>query len=165
MASRVSWQTRGIPHKGLGVRGIDPGQCRPSSGMGVSRDLTGMAAVLTRFELDPTDDAPASGRYELLNIFGTPTSEAVSASEGERLPAAPLGYTWRLIAVDEPLEVARRRVLEAEKRVARQESLVEEMERSGYAEIAEMGQSLLRALRDSLRGAHNYVERLKTLPH
>jgi Resolvase, N terminal domain len=96
--------------------------------MGVSRDLKGMAAVLRRFELDPTDDAPASGRYELLNIFGTPTSEAVSASEGERLPAAPLGYTWRLIAVDEPLEVARRRVLEAEKRVARQESLVEEME-------------------------------------
>jgi Domain of Unknown Function with PDB structure (DUF3857) len=31
---------------------------------------------------DPTDKAPASGRYELLNIFGTSTDESVTVSEG-----------------------------------------------------------------------------------
>ena len=121
--------------------------------------------MLRRSEYAPTDNAPASGRYELLNIFGTPTHEAVSANEGERLPAAPLGYSWRLVADDEPLEVARRRVLEAEKRIARQEFLVQQMERRGNAEIAKIGQSLLRAFHDSLQAAHNYVERLKAFPH
>jgi hypothetical protein len=119
--------------------------------------------VLTRSEYVPTDDAPLSGGYELLNIFGTPTGEAVSASEGERLPAAPLGYSWRLMAVDEPLEVARRRVLEAERRIARQKLLVEEMERRGNAEIVQ-GRSLLRALQGSLQAARNYIERLKAFP-
>jgi hypothetical protein len=103
------------------------------------------ANVLRRSEYAPTDNAPASGRYELMNIFGTPTHEAVSASAGERLPAAPLGYSWRLIAEDEPLEVARRRVLEAEKLITRQEALVQQMECRGNAEIAKIGRSLLHA--------------------
>jgi hypothetical protein len=133
--------------------------------MEVSRFLKGKAAVLRRSEHTPTDNAPASGRYELLNVFGTPTGEAVSISEGERLPAAPRSYTWRLVAVDEPLEVARRRVLEAEKRVARQESLVQLMERRDHAEIAKIGRSLLRAFQDSLQAANNYVERLRAFPH
>ena len=46
-------------------------------------------------EHDPTDKAPAPGRYELLNIFGTPTGETVTVQEGDRLPA--LGYRWRLV--------------------------------------------------------------------
>jgi adenylate cyclase len=80
----------------------------PHQRTGVLRDLNGMAALLRQFELDPTDDAPASGRYELLNIFGTPTSEAVSASEGERLPAVPLGYTWQSLKnIARPLRVYR----------------------------------------------------------
>jgi hypothetical protein len=58
----------------------------------------GKTVVLRQFEVDPTDD----GRYELLNVFGTATGEAVSAMEGERLPAAPRGYSWRRVAVDEP---------------------------------------------------------------
>jgi hypothetical protein len=37
-----------------------------------------MAVVLRRFELDPTDDVPASGGYESLKIVSTPISEAVS---------------------------------------------------------------------------------------
>jgi hypothetical protein len=133
--------------------------------MEVLRLPKGRADVLRRFEYAPTDDAPASGRYELLNIFGTPTDEGVSASEGERLPKAPLGYSWRLVADDEPLEVARRRVLEAEKRIARQESLVQQMERRGNAEIAKIGRSLLHAFHNSLQAAHKYVERLKAFPH
>ena len=34
----------------------------------------------------------------------------VSAREGEPQPAAPRGYNWRLVAVDEPWEVARCRL-------------------------------------------------------
>jgi hypothetical protein len=79
--------------------------------------------VPRRSEHAPTDDAPATGRYGLLNIFGTPTGEAMSASKGERLPAAPLGNSWRLIAIDEPLEVARRRVLEGQRRIVRQKTV------------------------------------------
>lgn len=119
----------------------------------------------TSSEHDPNDAAPASGRYELLNVFGTATGEALRAIEGELLPAAPLGYKWRLVFVDEPLEVARRRVQEAEKRIARQASLVQQMERRGEAAIAEVGRSLLHAFQRSLRAAHNHVERLKAFPH
>jgi hypothetical protein len=120
--------------------------------------------VRLRTEHDPNDDAPASGRYELLNVFGTPTGETAGAGKGERLPRAPVGYRWRLVAVYEPLEVARRRVLEAEKRIARQESLIQRMERGGHAEIAKLGWTLLRALKASLRAAHAYIERLEELP-
>jgi hypothetical protein len=115
-------------------------------------------------EHDPNEAAPASGRYELLNVFGTATGEELRANEGERLPAAPLGFKWRLVSVDEPLEVARRRVHEAEKRVARQASLVQQMERRGEAVIVEIGRSLLHALQVSLNATHKYVERLKELP-
>ena len=121
--------------------------------------------VLRRPEYDPGDAAPASGRYELLNIFGTATGEAVAAGEGERLPAVPRGYSWRQVGADEPLEVARRRVLEAEKRIERQMVLVRQMERNGEVVIANIGRSLLRALQASHQAAHSYVERLKTFPH
>ena len=68
------------------------------------------------------------------------------------------------MAVDEPLEVARRRVLEAEKRIAHQVSLIQQIERKWHAEIAKIARSLLRALQDSLEAANSYVERLKALP-
>jgi hypothetical protein len=132
--------------------------------MGISRLPGGKAAVPIRSEFDPNDDAPASGRYELLNVFGTGTGETAYADEGERLPAAPLGYRWRLVAVDEPLEAARRRILEAEKRVARQQSLIQLMEQRGHAEIAKLGLTLLHALQASLQAARRYVERLEELP-
>jgi hypothetical protein len=54
--------------------------------------------------------------------------------------------------------------LEAEKRIARQEFLVQQMERRGHAEIAKLGQDVLRALQGSLQAANNYVERLKAFP-
>ncbi|HXA22880.1 MAG TPA: hypothetical protein VNW90_11310 [Acetobacteraceae bacterium] len=130
--------------------------------LGIPREKT---AVLTSSEHAPNDAAPASGRYELLNVFGTATGEASRAIEGELLPAAPLGYKWRLVSVDEPLEVARRRVLEAEKRIARQASLVQQMERRGEAAIAEVGRSLLHAFQESLQAARRHVERLKAFPH
>jgi hypothetical protein len=121
--------------------------------------------VPRRSEHDPTDDPPASGRYELLNIFGTATGEAVFASEGERLSGAPLGYSWRLVAVDEPLEVARLRVLDVEKRIERQEFLVRQMERRGHVELVEIGRGVLRGLQGSLQAANNYLEHLRAFPH
>jgi hypothetical protein len=123
------------------------------------------ADVLRQSEHAPTDDVPTSGRYELLNVFGTATGEVLYASQGERLPAAPRSYTWRLVAIDEPLEVARRRVLEAEKGITRQESLVQQRERGGHVEIAKLGRDMLRALQGSLQAANNYVKRLKALLH
>jgi hypothetical protein len=120
--------------------------------------------VLRQFEYDPTDDAPVSGRYELLNVFGTATGEAVSAMEGERLPAAPRGFSWRQVAVDEPLEVARRRLLEAERRIERQVALIRQVERNGEAVIADIARALLRALEGAHRAAYKYVERLKAFP-
>ena len=130
-----------------------------------SRTLKEKADVLRQPEHAPTEDVPTSGRYELLNVFGTATGEVLYASEGERLPAAPRSYTWRLVAIDEPLEVARRRVLEAEKGITRQESLVQRRERGGHVEIAKLGRDMLRALQGSLQAANNYVKRLKAFLH
>ncbi len=124
----------------------------------------GRPVVSRPSEHDPADDASESGRYELLNIFGTPTGEALSACAGEPLPAAPRGYSWRLVSVDEPLEVARRRVLAAERRIARQATLVLQMERRGQAAIVEIGRTLLHAMQASLQAAQNHVELLKAFP-
>jgi hypothetical protein len=44
------------------------------------------------------DQAPDTGRYEALNIFGARTGRMVHAEDGEALPAAPHGFTWRRIA-------------------------------------------------------------------
>ena len=48
-----------------------------------------------RQEHQPGTQAPATGRYEQLNIFGTPTGVVEHVREGERLPDAPRGFTWR----------------------------------------------------------------------
>jgi hypothetical protein len=55
------------------------------------------AAMAQRAEYDPNDRASASGNYELLNIFGTPTGETVIVRKGDRLPKSALGYRWRLV--------------------------------------------------------------------
>jgi hypothetical protein len=46
-------------------------------------------------EHKPGDRAPVTGPYEELNIFGTHTGTVYSAEQGEPLPAAPRGFTWR----------------------------------------------------------------------
>ena len=43
----------------------------------------------------PGEPASHSGPYELLNVFGAPTGVVTHAEEGERLPVAPRGFTWR----------------------------------------------------------------------
>ena len=46
-------------------------------------------------EHQPEEAARAAGRYEQLNVFGTPTGVVVYVADGERLPGAPRGHTWR----------------------------------------------------------------------
>jgi hypothetical protein len=41
--------------------------------------------------------APVIGHYEELNVFGSPTGRVEHVREGERLPHAPRGFTWRQI--------------------------------------------------------------------
>jgi hypothetical protein len=41
------------------------------------------------------DHAPATDHYEELNVFGTHTGRVEFVREGEPLPAAPHGFTWR----------------------------------------------------------------------
>jgi hypothetical protein len=40
--------------------------------------------------------APLTGHYEELNVFGTPTGTIIHVRAGERLPCQPRGFTWRL---------------------------------------------------------------------
>jgi hypothetical protein len=47
------------------------------------------------------DSAPATGKYELLNLFGSRTGMTEQVVEGEPLPKAPRGYTWRRIERNE----------------------------------------------------------------
>jgi hypothetical protein len=49
-----------------------------------------------QIELDPNDEAQASGTYEMLNVFGTPTVVTAIVRCGDRLPSAPRSHTWRL---------------------------------------------------------------------
>jgi len=41
--------------------------------------------------------APArySGRYDELNVLGTPTGLSIAANKGDALPSLPRGFTWR----------------------------------------------------------------------
>ncbi len=48
-------------------------------------------------EHKPVDLAPATGHYEELNVFGTPTGRVHRAREGEPLPRAPRNFSWRQI--------------------------------------------------------------------
>jgi len=48
-------------------------------------------------EHPPGARVPATGHYEELNVFGSPTGRIAHAAEGEELPASPRGFTWRRI--------------------------------------------------------------------
>ena len=44
----------------------------------------------------PGEPAAEAGCYRELNVFGTPTDATICVKQGEPLPAAPRGFTWRL---------------------------------------------------------------------
>src|SRR5579872_6730367 len=48
----------------------------------------------------PGERAAETGRFEELNIFGTPTGKLTHADRGERLPVAPQGFTWRRSTIE-----------------------------------------------------------------
>jgi hypothetical protein len=48
-------------------------------------------------EHTPDTAAPQTGLYETLNIFGSPSGTRVWVVEGDPLPTAPFGFTWRLV--------------------------------------------------------------------
>jgi hypothetical protein len=45
--------------------------------------------------LKPEEIAPTAGVYAELNVFGTPTGNMVDVCEGEPMPRAPVGFSWR----------------------------------------------------------------------
>jgi hypothetical protein len=50
-----------------------------------------------RQEHTPGTRALVTGHYEELNVFGSPTGKVKNVQEGERLPHAPRGFSWRHI--------------------------------------------------------------------
>ena len=50
-----------------------------------------------RQEHQPGTHAPATGHYEELNVFGSPTGKVEHVVKGERLPRTPIGFSWRHI--------------------------------------------------------------------
>jgi hypothetical protein len=52
---------------------------------------------MARREHQPGTTAPTTGRYEELNVFGTRTGRVEHVREGDQLPCAPRGFSWRQI--------------------------------------------------------------------
>jgi hypothetical protein len=48
-------------------------------------------------EYSPQALAPVAGTYEQCSVLGSPTGVRVNLARGERLPAAPRGFTWRVV--------------------------------------------------------------------
>ena len=55
---------------------------------------------MAREEHQPGTRAPETGHYEELNVFGSSTGRVEHVREGERLPLAPRGFTWRHLEDD-----------------------------------------------------------------
>jgi len=49
-------------------------------------------------EHQPGEPASRAGRYDELNVFGTPTGKVTHVREGEELPHSPRGFSWRYAA-------------------------------------------------------------------
>jgi hypothetical protein len=56
---------------------------------------------MTVGEYPPRMRAPSAGVYEQRSVLGSPTGVRVTVAEGEELPAAPRGFTWRKVAAHE----------------------------------------------------------------
>jgi hypothetical protein len=69
---------------------IDLGQYTP----GMSSNSCVMPMRHT--ELQPGQQAPATGRYQALNVFGSP-DKIICIRAGERLPDLPRGFTWQYL--------------------------------------------------------------------
>lgn len=56
-------------------------------------------------EQDHPPGAPArkTGRYRMLNVFGSDTEVHAHIARGEPLPRAPAGHSWRLVRKRKPM--------------------------------------------------------------
>ena len=59
-------------------------------------------------EYRPGEPVPGAGVYEELNVFGSPTGRCAVMAEGEELPAAARGFTWRPLTVRSARELRAR---------------------------------------------------------
>jgi hypothetical protein len=55
---------------------------------------------MAKEEHQPGTHAPTTGRYEELNVFGSRTGRIEDVREGEKLPSAPRGFSWRQIEAE-----------------------------------------------------------------
>jgi hypothetical protein len=47
-------------------------------------------------EFCPGAQAPTDGVYELCNVLGSATGTRITVEGGQKFPAAPRGFTWRV---------------------------------------------------------------------
>jgi hypothetical protein len=52
--------------------------------------------MVTNTEHQPGDSAPETGTYRLLDVLGGETKTHAHIGQGQPLPVAPRGQTWRL---------------------------------------------------------------------
>ena len=69
-------------------------RCRNRGTISLALDRNECIPIL-HGEHQPETHAPLTGHDEELNIFGTPTGKVEHVREGERLPHAPRGFSWR----------------------------------------------------------------------
>jgi hypothetical protein len=48
-------------------------------------------------EYPPGAEAPSGGTYEQCSVLGSPTGVRITVARGQVLPAAPRGFTWRMV--------------------------------------------------------------------
>jgi hypothetical protein len=48
-------------------------------------------------EYPPGAQAPSGGIYEQCNVLGSSTGVRITLAPGQNLPAAPRGFTWRVV--------------------------------------------------------------------
>lgn len=58
-------------------------------------------AWLSGRNTSPARMRPATGDYEELNVFGARIGKVEYVHEGEQLPSAPLGFTWRQVVEED----------------------------------------------------------------
>ena len=51
-------------------------------------------------EYPPGTAAPSGGIYEQRSVLGTPTGVRITVGRGQELPAAPRGFTWRVVELE-----------------------------------------------------------------
>lgn len=56
-------------------------------------------------EYQPGERAPIAGRYEELSPFGAPTGRSTMMQEGDALPGAAPGFSWRPLSARSAAEL------------------------------------------------------------